>query len=243
MSNKFEEAKSDYLAGISCKQIAEKYGVAQSTVRGWKARYDWDNDKIDYLVDDDNKLSDKQKLFCSYYIQRFNASWAYHKAYNSSWPTAYANGSQLLGNTMIKTELDKLKQFNAEQLHITQLDIIRQLVKVAFADLGEYVDFGSKPAVDDNGHEYQRSYVYFKEKDEVDTTMIKEIHIGQNGPEIKLQDQIKAYELLLKSLPESHNTDITNDNAIENIITGFASLKEAKNTNGIAETESEFHKD
>ncbi|MBT9670866.1 terminase [Secundilactobacillus kimchicus] len=262
MTKRAEEAKADYLAGLSYKEIAERYNVSQSTVRNWKSRNHWDEDKLiipsatknatlsekvaakrdksetkrNFVTENKNdELTDKQKLFCAYYMQRFNATWAYHKVYGSSWETARTQGSVFLTKPNIKQELDRLKRLNEEQLHATQFDITRKLLQMAFADLGDYVHFGSESAFDDEGNEYQRSYVYFNEQSEVDTSQIKEVHIGQNGPEIKLHDQLKALELLYKMLPEPSGHSLETDSMIAAIKDGFDQLKGSQKTNGIAE--------
>lgn len=260
MTKKSDEAKADYLAGLTYKEIAERYSVSVGTVRAWKSRYKWDG-KSESQVSatnatqhatesatkrnsvamqetlDATELTEKQKLFCLYYMQRFNAGWAYHKVYGVDWNTARAAGSRLLTNVKVKQELDRLKRLNEEQLHATQLDVTRKVLEIAFSDLGDYVHFGSKPTLDDHGHEYQRSYVYFSEQDEVDTSQIKEIHIGQNGPEIKLNDRLKALELLYKMLPEPVGQSAENDSMIEAIKEGINRLKGGQDDNGIAEKE------
>lgn len=40
---KYEEAEKDYNRGMSYKKIAEKYGVAEGTVKSWKVRHGWDS--------------------------------------------------------------------------------------------------------------------------------------------------------------------------------------------------------
>ena len=50
-------------------------------------------------------LTDKQQLFCIYYIRCFNATKAYQKAYGSDYTTAMVNGHQLLRNTKVKDEI------------------------------------------------------------------------------------------------------------------------------------------
>ena len=260
MTKKADEAKADYLAGLSYKEIAERYSVSEGTVRAWKSRYKWDGESnLKDVVTKRNaatqqsatktqrvatqevlgsaELNEKQKLFCAYYMQRFNATWAYHKVYGSSWETARTQGSVFLTKPNIKQELDRLKRLNEEQLHATQLDVTRKVLEIAFSDLGDYVHFGSKPTLDDDGHEYQRSYVYFSEQDEVDTSQIKEIHLGQNGPEIKLNDRLKALELLYKMLPEPTGQSAENDSMIEAIKEGINRLKSGQDDNGIAEKE------
>ena len=48
----------------------------------------------------------------------------------------------------------------------------------------------NKPILDSNGHKmyYHHSYLYFKDQDKVDTTLIKKIKMGKDGPVIELQD-------------------------------------------------------
>ena len=110
-----DEARLDYLAGMKYKDIAEKYNVALSTVKSWKTRNGWQRTKkakkstrtktksmrtkiekvarsrspdiLEELADND-ELTDKQKVFCMYYLQRYNATWAYQKAYGGSYERA-----------------------------------------------------------------------------------------------------------------------------------------------------------
>jgi len=92
VTKRADEAKADYLAGLSYKEIAERYNVSQSTVRNWKSRNHWDEDKktVSNATDnatkeqniatkrdknateellrndaDSKNLTDKQKLFCA----------------------------------------------------------------------------------------------------------------------------------------------------------------------------------
>ena len=55
-------------------------------------------------------LTDKQQLFCIYYIRCFNATKAYQKAYECDYATAVVAGPRLLGNVRIKEEIFQLKQ-------------------------------------------------------------------------------------------------------------------------------------
>lgn len=38
---KYQKAEKDYILGMKYKDIATKYGVAESTVKTWKRRYGW----------------------------------------------------------------------------------------------------------------------------------------------------------------------------------------------------------
>lgn len=71
----------------------------------------------------------------------------------------------------------------------------------------------NKPILDSNGHKvyYHHSYLYFKDQDKVDTTLIKKIKMGKDGPVIELQDKGKAREQLLDWLPKPEtDKDINN---------------------------------
>ena len=61
-------------------------------------------------VIENSELTDKQRLFCIYYIRSFNATKAYQKAYGCSYETAMVEGSGYLRNPKIKSESLKLKQ-------------------------------------------------------------------------------------------------------------------------------------
>lgn len=149
------------------KDIAEELGVTSSTIRKWKSQDKWEkdtkrsapNDKgsapfdsttkkvsaatID-LVNNDS-LRDRQKQFCVYYLQRFNATWAYMQAYDVDYKTANVNGPRLLVNASVREQIDKLRSEIADNLLLSADDIAKQYAKQAFADIGDYINFGSWP--------------------------------------------------------------------------------------------------
>ncbi|MFD1670944.1 terminase small subunit [Agrilactobacillus yilanensis] len=63
---------------------------------------------IDELEAND-ELNEKRKLFCLFYLQRFNATWAY-QAYKCSYSTAQKNSWSLMANQGIKDQLTALKK-------------------------------------------------------------------------------------------------------------------------------------
>lgn len=117
--SKMEEAKADYLAGMKYKDIAKKYDVSLNTVKSWKTRNKWQRknatkkksvhtkeksmhtkpEKVAPALPppelpDSDELNDKQKAFCLYYLQRYNATWAYQKAYGGSYENALAHARE-----------------------------------------------------------------------------------------------------------------------------------------------------
>lgn len=79
----------------------------------------------------------------------------------------------------------------------------------------------NKPILDSNGHKvyYHHSYLYFKDQDKVDTTLIKKIKMGKDGPVIELQDKGKAREQLLDWLKNDYGdkTDPFKDISTEDL--------------------------
>ena len=224
-----DEAKKDYLAGMKYKDIAEKYDVSINTVKSWKQRNNWQRGptqkgvhtkskkgahKIVESLSANDGLNDQQKMFCLYYLQRFNATWAYMQAYDADYDTARVNGSRLLTKANVKSQIAELKMSIANDLFITADDIAKEYAKQAFADIGDYVEFGGQESaildederelLDDNGNPIKshRSYVMFKDKDKVDTSLIKTIKSGKDGPVIELYDKQKALDFLMNYVGE-----------------------------------------
>ena len=232
----YELAEQDYIAGMKYKEIAEKYNVSINTVKSWKTRYGWQksvhtNDKKvctqkrDYSVVrkeaavtevedvlENMDLTDKQQLFCLYFIKCFNATKAYQKAYGSSYNTAAVEGCRLLKNPKIKELIRTMKQERFTKDYLTQEDIFQKYMDIAFSDVGDYVRFGRKqmpqwreengeyvPVIDPNTGKQkiiEYNYIDLKESEEIDTSILAEVSDGKSGIKVKMQDQLKALEWL-----------------------------------------------
>ena len=167
---KADSAFADYLGGMKYKDIAEKYGVTVNTVKSWKTRYGWsrnkekgvhtkkkkvctqkeqenplsyqrENDEITEVMEN-SELTDKQKLFCIYYVRCFNATKAYQKAYNCNYETAIRCGSRMLRNVEVKNEIHNLKQNRLNREFLSEEDIFQMYMDIAFTDITDYVSFG-----------------------------------------------------------------------------------------------------
>ena len=71
-----------------------------------------------------------------------------------------------------------------------------------------------KPVLDADGNQVtiHHSYLYFKDKDQVDTSLIKKITKGKDGARIELYDKTKARDKLLEWLKEQNNDNDTTVN-------------------------------
>lgn len=137
------------------------------------------------VVESDN-LTDKQRLFCIYYIKYFNATKAYQKAYECDYMTAQSIAYRLMGNDGVKAEIARLKVERASGMLLSADAVLQKYIDIAFSDIGDYVK-------SDDGY-----LVMLKPLEEVDTSIVSEISNTENGPKIKLADKMKAMEVLAK---------------------------------------------
>lgn len=207
---------------ILLKDIATQLGVKDTQIRKWKSQDKWEeklkgtlpknksnvtNMKADkkntnkQAIDEDvelvlknDELTEKQRLFCIYYIKCFNATKAAMKAGYSK-DSAGKIGYQLLGKTRIKTEIDRLKKNKLNRAMLSEDDIFQKYIDIAFADITDYLEFNSKEVQGEYGT-YTKNTISLKDSDEVDGSLISEISEGRDGIKIKLQDKMKALQWL-----------------------------------------------
>lgn len=223
--NKASDAYKDYRKGMKYKDIADKYNVSLNTVKSWKRRQWADIEKgvqpkkksvhtkrtpkessnappkeellpeeIETL--NNEELTEKQRLFCLYYSKSFNATSAYKKAYDCSYQTAMCEGSKTLGNPKIKDEIMRLKKERYARSMLTKEDIFQKYMDIAFADITDFLEFGSDQIDADSGDVVSKNFVHFRHHTAVDGTLIGEVKQGKDGASIKLPDRMKALQWL-----------------------------------------------
>lgn len=234
--DKREQAKALYDKGLKLIEISNQLGVPEGTVRSWKNRYNWDcnvakekrnvanakekkkqnqkelpAEEVNSIVEN-SELTDKQRLFCVYYIRSFNATKAYQRSYGCDYRTAQSNGYKLLTNTYIKQEILRLKQERLNREFLSESDIFQKYMDIAFADITDYLEFGTEevPVMaiygpvkikdPETGEEKPLTKIVntvrFKDSSEVDGTILAEVKQGRDGASIKLSDRMKALQWL-----------------------------------------------
>lgn len=221
---RIEQAKAMYLQGRKLVDIAEELGLPEGTVRRWKCTHKWDNERSDEKVNVRNEkrhvkkdkkeaiasdveqvienpdLTDKQRLFCLHYVRCFNATKAYQKAYGCGYDVANAEGYKLLVNPCIIHEIRRLKQNRLNREMLDEHDIFQKYMDIAFADITDYVAFGTREVqyTDKSGVErtVQVPFVDLKESSGVDGTLVSEVKQGKEGASIKLADRLRALDWL-----------------------------------------------
>ncbi|QDR72923.1 terminase [Limosilactobacillus reuteri] len=272
--SKMEEAKADYLAGMKYKDIAAKYGVALSTVKSWKTRNKWQRKnttkkkgmhtkskstrtKTERVapslpppeLPENDELNDKQKSFCLYYLQRYNATWAYQKAYGGNYDAARANSARMIANDSIKKYLTKLKKQQSQELFATANDILLRYLHQATGDVTDVLSFRTEkhlvfykvrdkngPYEDGGGHfryvpkidpetgeqaYYYENIVKLKDSSKIDTSNIKNIRIDKGEPVVEMEDRQKAMQILLDRLPEPEVDDESTNSLLAALSNGM----------------------
>lgn len=229
---RIEKAREMHSAGVKLIDIAKELNVPEGTVRSWKKRYQWEcnvakeecnvakkskrttkaiADEVENVIRNTD-LTDKQKLFCLYYIRSFNAAKSYQKAYGCDYNTAMQNGSRMLRNVKVKEAILEMKQEKLNREFLNESDIFQKYIDIAFADITDYLEFGTEEVpiismhgpvnvVDpDTGKKKQLTKmvnkVRFKESAYLDGTILSEVKQGKDGASIKLADRMKALQWL-----------------------------------------------
>ncbi len=126
------------------------------------------------------ELTDKQRLFCLYFIRSFNATKAYQKAYQCSYETAMVRGSETLRNVKVKEQIKKIKQEKFNREFLSESDIFQKYMDIAFADMNDYI-------------EIKGNTLSFKDSNNFDGTLIKKVSTGKVSS-IELKDSMKALD-------------------------------------------------
>lgn len=202
-----EEAEKDYINGMTYREIAAKYNVAESTVKSWKTRHGWVRTKKkktvrtkktsgkrkkdapkkteEDVLEDAEELTEKMQQFCVFYVKCFNGTKAYQKAYGVDYASAAVGASRLLKNVKIKNYIKELKTQRASIALFDKEDLVQRYMDIAFMDAREFVE------IDEDGYRIRLN-------PELDGTMVNQIKEGKHGVEIKLPDRMKAMEWLDK---------------------------------------------
>lgn len=224
MPTNWEAIREEYeTSKLTMKELAENHDVKPTTLRSRKNREKWQRNDVESVatqrnhvatkqaikeLNANNELTEKQKQFCLLYLQYFNATKAYREVYQSAYTTAQVEGSRLLSKPKIQEEMTRLKEAQRHDLYVDSLDIKQQWLKQAFADITDFVEFGKEKVVvdkDEEGKDITRTfnYVYVKDSEEVDGSLIQEVKNGRDGVSVKLYDKQKALQELQKFLEDS----------------------------------------
>lgn len=226
---------------ITNRALAEQLGVPEKTISAWKSRDKWNvalgkNDcsttkkECSTTKEKGNKkerapnkrkpvaeeaetgeLTDKQELFCIHYVKSFNATMAAIKAGYAK-ESAHVEGSRLLRNAKVSDYIRELKGAMQQELFVEATDLMNYYMKIAFADITDYVTFqrkdvqtgrfdavlaeDGKTIIDMVPRVDSYNEMFFKNSDEIDGTIVAEVKQGRDGVGVKLVDKKWAMDKL-----------------------------------------------
>lgn len=220
-----DKAKELYLNNkdITNREIANILGVDEKKIATWKIRDNWkcsttekknvvqqnkkcsttnekkelipdENDKYEW-IDEIDGLSDRQRLFCYYYMESLNVFQAGVKAgYSPNYSRTRIY--EMLEKDSIKAFLKKLREQQKQDFLISQEKILNRHVQVAFSDINEYFE--------EDGS--------LKPLSEVDGSLVRKIKIikkdGFESAEIQLIEKCPSLAWLTKFAGLDPDTNI-----------------------------------
>ena len=94
------------------------------------------------------RLTPKQEAFAAAYVETGNAAEAYKRAYDvdesTSSNTVYVQASRLLDNPKIALRIAELQREAAERAVVSKERVLRELARIAFTDIGDYVQWDAR---------------------------------------------------------------------------------------------------
>lgn len=222
------------------KDIAEMLQIPEVRVRKWRSEDKWESERSDSeikvekerkgtererrqrerriekkmveTVQQNEALSEQERLFCLYYIKSFNGTRSYQKAFGCSYDSARANGHRLLTYARVRDEIMHLKQMRQLDLMADQDDLVMMHMRIAFANITDFVEFGERqePILNDGTPAYTLDQdtlemvavtktvhdTRIRGSDEIDGQLVREIKPGKYGLSLKLEDRQKSLAFL-----------------------------------------------
>jgi len=78
------------------------------------------------------ELNERQRLFCQHYVQSWNGTQSYLKAYPSSaLKTAEVNGSKLLSNTRVQEYIQSIRDDIESVLGLSKMRVVKEVMDLA----------------------------------------------------------------------------------------------------------------
>ena len=152
------------------------------------------------------KLTDKQARFVEEYLVDLNATQAAIRAGYSE-KTANEQGPRLLVNVSVSQAIAKAQLARSKRTEVTQDRVVKELAKIAFADIRQAVRWGKSPIdtesenAEPNGlGRYPVELVPSEEIDDDIAAAVSEVSLTQAGIKIKMHDKKGALVDLGKHL-------------------------------------------
>ncbi|SMC63473.1 terminase small subunit [Sporomusa malonica] len=152
-----------------------------------------------FSAPDNVELTEKEDLFCKFFVVNMNATQAAIKAGYSP-NSARGIGYENLTKQHIRAEVERLKAIRNQAIMLSEDDIVERQMRIAFADMTDFLRFGSREVLkyDKEGNEFTEyvNYIDLNRSTDVDGGLISEIKQGVSGISFKLESRDKAMKWL-----------------------------------------------
>jgi len=156
-----------------------------------------------------NELTIKQEKYAQGLFAGLTQREAYKQSYdcgNMTDKSCDEKACELAANVKVVSRINDLKNEYKLRNMATVDKVLAEYAKIAFADIKDFLKFGTEKVVDSYDEEGRPVYVYkqvvdAKSSDEVDGTLIQEVSIGKDGTfKFKLYDKKGALDMIGKHL-------------------------------------------
>ncbi len=177
-------------------------------------------------------LTARQARFVEEYLIDLNATQAALRAGYSP-KTAYAQGARLLQKPDVAEAVDAAIQERTERLEIEADDVVLELRRIAFSDIGDYVEWDTDEVRPKESHEIPA---------EARHAIAKVTRTTNGSVQVSLHGKVRALDLLarhlgmydIRRMPASGGSDasLLSDDELAQIIQEERAVKAASNGHG-----------
>ena len=167
----------------------------------------------------------EEELFIKEYLKSKNILGAYLKAYDVRREDVKDEPYELIKRLDIQEEIGARRELQAYQYDMDVNEYIQFLIKGAFADIGDFLEFGVEEIPEynsdgtikfspDTGEVITRKVnrLYAKDSRKLDTSLITAVSQGRDGLKLQLVDKEKCFERLANmygwALGEDKKSDV-----------------------------------
>jgi len=169
--------------------------------------------KLAEAVEENGELTAKQKEFCLRFVRTCNAAQSYVRVYGCTYASALRAASRLLTKVDVQAEIKALRIIKNSAIGgVSGDDIVELHMRIAFADINDYVEFETKRVpVMSKGEVVMMEHPKTKERipvtqavntvklrsnAKVDGQIISEVSEGREGARLKLADKTRSLAFL-----------------------------------------------
>lgn len=154
-----------------------------------------------------SNLSENEKKFVLYYLESYNATQSYLKAFGGSKEYAKYKAFSTLRKKSVQSQIKKLKKMLQVGYDVDPSKYIEFLLKAANADIGDYIQFSEEEVLQydkdgsvlidpDTGEPLKKKVnkMHLVDSKDADTSLIVGVKQGRDGITLQMVDKLKCWD-------------------------------------------------